>query len=79
MLYRMNTNIKYINTTKTKTFKYWTFLVLVHLLIDLNTNVPLKVTNPSIIHLFYWSTLFLLIKKQTNKTDCKDNTSNKEN
>jgi len=43
-------------------YNYWITLVVYHFLIDLNVNVPLRVTNPAIMYLFYWTSLYLSIQ-----------------
>lgn len=62
-----------LNWRKTKKIKnneilkYWLILTIIHMVIDLNINVPIRITNPAIIYLFYWTSLSLLIQKEYNK------------
>lgn len=64
-LYLCFKKIKYLDQDKIN-YYYWMFLVIIHLLIDLNVNVPIRVTNSSIIYLFYWTALYLSIQKKYN-------------
>lgn len=48
-----------LNKDKRQIYNYWLFLVLLHFIIDLNVNVPLRVTNPAIMYFFYWTSFYL--------------------
>ena len=45
-------------------YRFWLFVVVLNMGIDLNTNVPLRVPNPSIILFFYWTSVYLLISRE---------------
>lgn len=47
-------------------YYYWITLVILHFVIDLNVNVPIRVTNPAIIYLFYWTSIYLTIQNTYN-------------
>lgn len=58
-------NIKKLNNgNNTHIYKFWLFVVILNLGIDLNTNVPLRVPSPSIILFFYWTSVYLLINRE---------------
>lgn len=60
----------YMNVKKLKyhdnanIYRFWLFVVVLNMGIDLNTNVPLRVPNPSIILFFYWTSVYLLISRE---------------
>lgn len=58
-------NIKYKKHNR-NIYYYWMSLVLIQFIVDLNVNVPIRVTNSGIIYLFYWTSLYFCIQDQFN-------------
>jgi hypothetical protein len=63
---RDSTNSQYKNVS------YWMIIMLVQLVIDMNINVPLRVTNPAIMYWFYWSGLGIYVSYLCYKNNKKN-------
>lgn len=68
-LKKIYNKIKFLKNEDAKVYTYFFIVILLNLILDLNINVPLRVTNPAIILYFYWTTIFLTLEDKTNNTN----------